>query len=155
MILIVISLILLLADIIVASIYSGKLPTCVSQCWYINGWLHYFLLAGCAIALMPKMISVTPDNYQIFAFASCAALVFVATAPDYLERSQKIIHSVSAIVCAACAIAWAIVTAPIGLFGCSLLILALVEKRSRLLWLELSAFATVYIGMITKCLYCL
>ena len=150
MILIIISLTLLLADIIVASLYSGKLPTCVSQCWYINGWLHYFLLAGCAISLMPAMISATPDNFQILAFASCAALVFVATAPEYLDKSQKIIHSVSAIVCAACAIAWAIVTMPIGLFGCSLLILAIAEKRCRLLWLELSAFATVYIAMLVS-----
>ena len=106
-----ISILLLLADIIIASIYSGKLPTCVSQCHYINGMVHYFLLAGCAIVLMPAMISATPDNFQILAFASCAALVFVATAPEYLDKSQKIIHSVSAIVCAACAIAWAIAQA--------------------------------------------
>ena len=148
MILIFISLALLLADIIIASIYSGKLPTCVSQCHYINGMVHYFLLAGCAIVLMPAMISATPDNFQILAFASCAALVFVATAPEYLDKSQKVIHSVSAIICAACAISWALIVVPYALSGCSLLIVSLLDKKRRLLWAELAAFTTAYIGVI-------
>lgn len=143
-----ISILLLLADIIIASIYSGKLPTCVSQCHYINGMVHYFLLAGAALTMLIDMVSITPDEWQFLSFLSCAALVFVASAASYLDRSQKYVHSVAAIICAACAISWALIVVPYALSGCSLLIVSLLDKKRRLLWAELAAFTTAYIGVI-------
>ena len=77
-----------------------------------------------------------------------AALLFVATAPSYLEKFEGRVHSISAIMCAACAIAWAVAVVPVALVGCALLIVAAFDKKHRLLWLELSAFATAYIGVI-------
>ena len=141
------SIIFLLLDVLFASIKKKSLVTCVSECWYHIKWTHYALLALAALMMLP-MLDYTPDNWQFLAFFACAALLFVATAPSYLEKFEGRVHSASAILCAACAIAWAVAVVPVALIGCVLLILAAFDRKHRLLWLELSAFATAYIGVI-------
>lgn len=145
------SLAFLLIDVLIASVLKKGLVTCVSECWYHLRWLHYALLLMAAIVMMPVMISHTPDNWQFLAFLACGALAFVASAPAYLEKFEGRVHSASAITCAACAIAWAFAVIPAALIGCVLLTVAAFDKPHRLLWLELSAFATAYIGVIIMC----
>ena len=142
------SIIFLLLDILMASTDKKSLVTCVSECWYHIKWTHYALLALAALMMLPPMLECTPDNWQFLAFIACASLVFVATALSYLEKFEGRVHSISAILCAACAIAWAVAVVPVALIGCVLLIIAAFDKKHRLLWLELSAFATAYIGVI-------
>ena len=142
------SIIFLLLDVLLASVEKKSLVTCVSECWYHIKWAHYALLALAALMMLPPMLDCTPYNWQVLAFFACALLVFVATAPSYLERFEGRVHSISAILCAVCAIAWAVVVVPVALVGCALLIVAAFDKTHRLLWLELSAFATAYIGVI-------
>ena len=142
------SIIFLLLDVLLASVEKKSLVTCVSECWYHIKLTHYFLLALAALMMLPPMLNCTPENWQFLAFIACASLVFVATAPSYLEKFEGRIHSISAILCAACAIAWAVAVVPVALVGCALLIVAAFDKTHRLLWLELSAFATAYIGVI-------
>lgn len=142
------SIIFLLLDVLLASVEKKSLVTCVSECWYHIKWTHYALLALAALMMLPPMLDCTPYNWQFLAFFACASLVFVATAPSYLEKFEGRVHSISAILCAACAIAWAAVVVPVALIGCVLLIVAAFDKKHRLLWLELSAFTTAYIGVI-------
>lgn len=142
------SIIFLLLDVLLASVEKKSLVTCVSECWYHIKWTHYVLLALAALMMLPPMLDCTPYNWQFLAFFACASLVFVATAPSYLEKFEGRVHSISAILCAACAIAWAAAVVPVALVGCALLIVAAFDKKHRLLWLELSAFATAYIGVI-------
>ena len=142
------SIIFLLLDVLSASVEKKSLVTCVSECWYHTRWTHYALLALAALMMLPPMLECTPDNWQFLAFFACASLVFVATAPSYLEKFEGRVHSISAILCAACAIAWAAVVVPVALIGCALLIVAAFDKTHRLLWLELSAFSTAYTGVI-------
>ena len=142
------SIIFLLLDVLLASVEKKSLVTCVSECWYHIKWTHYALLALAALMMLPPMLNCTPDNWQFLAFFACASLVFVATAPSYLEKFEGRVHSISAILCAACAIVWAAVVVPVALIGCALLIVAAFDKTHRLLWLELSAFTTAYIGVI-------
>lgn len=142
------SIIFLLLDVLLASVEKKSLVTCVSECWYHIKWTHYALLALAALMMLPPMLECTPDNWQFLAFFACASLVFVATAPSYLEKFEGRVHSISAILCAACAIAWAAAVVPVALIGCVLLIIAAFDKKHRLLWLELSAFSTAYIGVI-------
>ena len=142
------SIIFLLLDVLLASVEKKSLVTCVSECWYHIKWTHYALLALAALMMLPPMLDCTPYNWQFLAFIACASLVFVATAPSYLEKFEGRVHSISAILCAACAIAWAAVVVPVALIGCVLLIVAAFDKTHRLFWLELSAFATAYIGVI-------
>lgn len=142
------SIIFLLLDVLLASVEKKSLVTCVSECWYQIKWAHYALLALAALMMLPPMLDCTPYNWQFLAFFACASLVFVATAPSYLEKFEGRVHSISAILCAACAIAWAAAVVPVALVGCVLLIVAAFDKKHRLLWLELSAFATAYIGVI-------
>ena len=142
------SIIFLLLDVLLASVEKKSLVTCVSECWYHIKWTHYALLALAALMMLPPMLECTPDNWRFLAFFACASLVFVATAPSYLEKFEGRVHSISAILCAACAIAWAAAVVPVALVGCALLIVAAFDKTHRLLWLELSAFATAYIGVI-------
>ena len=141
------SIAFILLDIVLASFKKKSLVTCVSECWYHIKWTHYALIALAALMMLP-MLDYTPDRWQFLAFFACAALLFVATAPSYLERFEGRVHSVSAILCAACAIAWAVAVVPIALIGCVLLIVAAFDRKHRLLWLELSAFASTYIGVI-------
>lgn len=142
------SIIFLLLDVLLASVEKKSLVTCVSECWYHIKWTHYALLALAALMMLPPMLDCTPYNWQFLAFFACASLVFVATAPSYLEKFEGRVHSISAILCAACAIAWAAAVVPVALVGCALLIVAAFDKKHRLLWLELSAFATAYIGVV-------
>lgn len=143
-----ISIFCLLLDIIISSVCKGSLVTCVSQCWYYSKWLHYFLLAGAAFLMLLDMVTVTPEEWQFLSFLSCASLVFVASAASYLDRSQKYIHSVSAIICAVCAVIWASIVILPALLGGVLLIGSIFDKQHRLLWAELSAFVIAYIGVI-------
>ena len=147
MFMVYLSIIFLLLDVLLASFKKKSLVTCVSECWYQIRWAHYALLALAALMMLP-MLDYTPDRWQFLAFFACAALLFVATAPSYLEKFEGRVHSISAILCAACAMAWAVAVVPVALIGCALLIVAAFDKKHRLLWLELSAFATAYIGVI-------
>ena len=142
------SIAFLLLDVLLASVEKKSLVTCVSECWYHIKWTHYALLALAALMMLPPMLDCTPYNWQFLAFFACASLVFVATAPSYLEKFEGRVHSISAILCATCAIAWAVAVVTVALTGCVLLIVAAFDKKHRLLWLELSAFATAYIGVI-------
>ena len=142
------SIIFLLLDVLLASFVKTSLVTCVSECWYQIRWAHYALLSLAALMVMLPMLDCTPDNWQFLAFIACAALAFVASAPSYLEKFEGRVHSASAILCAACAIAWAMAVVPIALIGCVLLIVAAFDRKHRLLWLELCAFASTYIGVI-------
>ena len=142
------SIAFILLDIILASFKKKSLVTCVSECWYHVKLTHYFLLSLAALMVLLPMLDCTPDNWQFLAFIACAALAFVASAPSYLEKFEGKVHSASAILCAACAIAWAMAVVPIALIGCVLLIVAAFDRKHRLLWLELSAFASTYIGVI-------
>ena len=102
------SIVLLLLDVLLASVEKKSLVTCVSECWYHIKLAHYFLLSLAALTMLLPMLDCTPDNWQFLAFFACASLVFVATAPSYLEKFEGRVHSISAILCAACAIAWAV-----------------------------------------------
>lgn len=142
------SILLLLSDVLLAALRLGDLPDCVSQCWYINKYLHYALLLCAAMLMLPAMLMVTPDNSQFLAFFACAALVFVATVPCYLDVSQKKIHFISAAICAVSAIIWAFSVCSIALIGLTVVFIAVKDVRHRLLWAELACFTTAYLGVI-------
>lgn len=139
---------MLVLDITLASLRKGSLVTCVSECWYQLSWVHYIFLVNVAMTMMIPMLCLTPENFKFLSFFACGALVFVATAPSYLEYFEGKVHSVSAIICAVFAVAWAVVVVPVALAGCVFAIPAMFDKVHRLLWFELCAFASAYIGVI-------
>lgn len=144
-----ISLALLLLDIALAWRVRGSLPDCVSACWYAIGYWHYFLLVGASMALLPYMLCVTKEDFQIVAFLCCACISFVGTAPNYkTDEMEHNVHFASAGLSAVCSIAWALAMCPPALACWVIALYSFVDSKRWLLWCELSCFGSVYAGLI-------
>lgn len=138
--------------------YSGKVPPSLSETYYIlpGNWRHCFtgMMWSVSFLLLPVAFKVTAEVWQFLIFLALAAICFVGAAPEFHEKTEGRVHTISAYIAAALGIAWALIATKgwpwlaLSFFGN--LVAALVTdtvKDSRIFWLEMVAFATVYLSI--------
>lgn len=154
----------------------GHLPKSLSETYYYlgsnfvyprEGWndnfnrlkasIFTFALWVMAFLLLPVMISKTPESLQFLTFLAIAGICFVGAAPEFKDSFEGKVHSTSAIISAVFGILWATVVIgaagriALGVSVFVVLAVALMTdslKSSRTFWLELVAFATVYLSVL-------
>lgn len=148
-VLLFISISVFVAYLIGIIIYKG-IPNSISESYYIIGedklesslftWFCWIV----TITLLPFWLD---NGGGILAFAACAGLSFVGSAPLF-KSHEKTIHFASAVVCFVAAYLWLFINFR-TIFFISIAVLGLflfVKKRT--FWWEITAFTTIYISMI-------
>lgn len=167
----IISALIFLSYLVIVVRYCRGVPPSLSMTYYILGLsrdpqdqsfrrlrasVFTFVLWAMALLLIAPMMDATPERWQFLSFLCLASICFVGAAPEFLEQSVSRFHIASALVAAAAGVSWAVVAGGragvVGLFSSAVICLALslasrTLKESRVWWLELVAFGTVYITM--------
>lgn len=166
MILTIISLLIFVVYLACVLKYIGHVPQSLSETYYLIGGkpfnrlrasLFTFMMWTVAFMLLPAMLNVTPGNMQFLAFLALTGICFVGAAPEFYEEFQGRIHTASAVIAAVFGLAWAMfagnglgwVALVLSLFGAMAGAISTKSIKScRIFWLEMIAFATVYLTMI-------
>lgn len=120
-----------------------RIPTMLSEMYYMTGRIFSVLLSALAIFFLPPMLD--SNGIQCAAFITCAGLLFVAIAPAYLDTEELKVHKGGAIVSAMASVLWAysISVIPTAIFA-MLAIALCIYKRSRwLFWVECAAILNI------------
>jgi hypothetical protein len=110
------------------------------------------------VFLMPCWLEISEGSpFQFTAFLSAAGVLFVGAAPAFKSSSlENAVHQWSAYICAAAAIAWICLVTPywwiilivLGIIAL-LAIVTKTVKSSYIYWLEMVAFISTFISIVT------
>jgi hypothetical protein len=111
-------------------------------CWYI------------AITLLTYWLENSGGNSQFLTFLSAAGLFFVGGAAHFrASKIAKAVHTWGAITCAGMALLWLCI-AGLWIWPCVLLIIgsiiAVLDRRNWLFWLEVAGFLSIYVTLLTN-----
>lgn len=107
--------------------------------------------------LIPVWLEATEgSNLQFLSFLTCAAIMFVGAAPNFKGIGvENVVHIVSAVIAAVCAMLWCIFVVGSGIIIVGYLLLffnlALCTnslKTSYVFWLEMAAFISLFTSLI-------
>lgn len=112
-------------------IKEKKIPHSISETrYYLDNpiWFTVIMLF-ISYNLLPLIIKVTPEYYQIFAFLSCIGISFIGVADDFRgSKSTDIIHTIAAMTSFICSQIWVGLTVPNILYTWILILLYFVVK---------------------------
>jgi hypothetical protein len=102
-------LILLVVCLLITIAYNSyifirfkKVPQSLSETSYLfGGNKRYFFTAYCMIVcllLLPLLLEITPNNFQIIPFIFCGGLSFAGCSPLFRKGLDKKIHYISAYI---------------------------------------------------------
>lgn len=165
MILTIISLLIFVVYLFFAIKRYG-IPTSLSETYYLLGGepfnrlkasIFTFMMWAISFTLLPAMLDITPEDRQFLIFLALGAICFVGTAPNFKETFEGKVHTTSAVFAAFFGLSWALAM-PHGFICVGLSLLAVLVgalatatiKDSRTFWLEMVAFASVYMTAIVN-----
>ena len=103
---IIIAITILVIYTVTLCVVNKRIPNSLSQSVFMlspsASWLWTLVMGFVAVAVMPKMLEVSGDNWKFLAFLSCIGLIFVALCPlsprkDGIEYE---VHMTGAWMCA-------------------------------------------------------
>lgn len=134
-----------------ALIKLKKIPSSISESWYLLGDNNRILFTLFCWSIGFLMFFQTNGSSPLF-FISGAALFFVGAAAAFKQKMTRDVHVVSAIVLIASALAGILVEreflAPsiaFGIIGGGLYIL---KPNNKTFWIEIVAFASIIFGLL-------
>lgn len=145
----ILTLVIALAYLGISIKVSGGIPVSLSDTYYKLGnrkWLFQVAMAFVAVTLYPVWFSASSEELIGLAFASCASLLFVASAPCFREELQGKVHYSAAVVCCVSVFLWQILE---GLWDVTLWfvflagMLTLHDKNKWCWWLECAAIGSL------------
>lgn len=138
-------------------------PESLSNTYYLwkersnKGWLFPLMMYIVVALMMPAWISMSEgSDFQSLAFLAPSAIAFVGTAPAFKSDGlENKVHSISAVIAAACSLAWVALVTPywwmilicLGLFALAS-ILTSSYKTCLVYWLEQVAFGSTFTAAI-------
>ena len=166
MILTLLSLSIFLLYLAIVLRYINHVPQSLSETFYLIGdqpkcYLFTATLWVMVFTLMPPLLDITADNWDFLAFLALTGIGFVGAAPFFHDSGEGTVHTVAAIIaavfglawCAAALKWWSAATIGVSLAGCTFGAYKTKTIRSgRTFWLEMVAFASVYLSAIIKML---
>jgi hypothetical protein len=138
-------------------------PESLSNTYYLwkekngKGWLFPLMMYAVVALMMPAWITMSEgSDFQFLAFLAPSAIAFVATAPAFKSDDlENKVHSISAVIAAACSLAWVALVTPywwviLIWFGLIALgsILTSSYKSCLVYWLEQVAFGATFTSAI-------
>lgn len=139
------------------------IPESLSNTYYLykeksgKSWLFCLMMYLVVALMMPAWITMSEgSNFQFLAFLAPAAIAFVGTAPAFLASDlENKVHSISALIAAACSLLWVILVTPywwvmpiwLGFIALAS-ILTSSYKTCLVYWLEQVAFGSTFTAAI-------
>ena len=139
------------------------IPESLSNTYYLwkehngKGYLFCLMMYAVVALMMPAWISMSEgSDFQFLAFLAPAAITFVGTAPRFKDTElENKVHSISAVIAAACSLAWVALVTPywwvILIWLCIVAALAVLTssyKSCLVYWLEQVAFGATFTSAI-------
>lgn len=140
-----------------------SIPVSLSNTYYLwkekngKGWLFCLMMYLVVALMMPAWISLSEgSDFQFLAFLAPASIAFVGTAPRFKDSQlESRVHTVSAIIAAACSLLWVVLVTPDGwvmLIWCGFIggvsVLTSSYKTCLVYWLETIAFGSTFTAAI-------
>ena len=138
-------------------------PESLSNTYYLwkerngRGYVFCLMMYIVVALMMPAWISLSEgSNFQFLAFLAPASIAFVGAAPRFKDTElENKVHSISAVIAAACSLAWVALVTPywwmilicLGLFALES-ILTSSYKTALVYWLEQVAFGATFTSAI-------
>lgn len=147
----------------VISVAIFGLPESLSNTYYLYekksgiGWLFCLAMYLVVMLMMPAWIGMSENNnWQFLAFLAPASIMFVGTAPRFKDGDlENKVHTISAIIAAACSLAWVALVTPywwVMLIWLGFIALAAIltssYKTAYVYWLEQVAFGSTFTAAI-------
>ena len=138
-------------------------PESLSNTYYLwkerngRGYVFCLMMYIVVALMMPAWISLSEgSNFQFLAFLAPASIAFVGAAPRFKDTElENKVHSISAVIAAACSLAWVALVTPywwmiLVWFGFIALaaILTSSYKTCLVYWLEQVAFGATFTSAI-------
>lgn len=139
------------------------IPESLSNTYYLykekrnKGWLFPLMMYAVVALMMPAWITMSEgSDFQFLAFLAPAAIAFVGTAPAFKSDDlENKVHSISAVIAAACSLAWVALVTPYWVtIPAWLVFVAAVASSTRsvktalVYWLEQVAFGATFTSAI-------
>lgn len=147
----------------VVSLDAFDVPESLSNTYYLwkerngRGYVFCLMMYIVVALMMPAWISLSEgSNFQFLAFLAPASIAFVGTAPRFLDDDlENKVHSISAVIAAACSLAWVVLVTPywwmILIWLCivaAVSVLTSSYKSCLVYWLEQVAFGATFTSAI-------
>lgn len=162
MVLVIISLLIFVVYLIFSLRYIGHVPASLSETFYLIGKARHCFTAmmfSIAVTLLPAMLNITPESRQFLAFLALSAICFVGAAPNFKDEFEGKVHKTSAVIAAVCGLLWVVFATDawpmiiLSVFCASMAAFRTNTARtSRVFWLEMIAFGSVYLSAIIQAL---
>ena len=139
------------------------IPESLSNTYYLwkdkngKGYLFCLMMYAVVAFMMPAWITMSEgSNFQFLAFLAPASIAFVGTAPRFKDSQlESRVHTISAIIAAACSLAWVALVTPywwvmliwLG-FIAGASVLTSSYKTAYVYWLEQVAFGSTFTAAI-------
>lgn len=150
---------------VVVCINQIGIPESISATFYklrYKTWftITMFLTAG---LLMPAILEITPEGYQLVAFLACIGMMLVGAAPNFREGLDKKVHKAGAVMCIAFSQVWVALTCPwaLALWIAYLIYTAIMMKKKwkgnfisaflltkPMFWVEIAALIVTYLTIL-------
>lgn len=126
----------------------------ISDNYYVSRhrWTFTFTMLVQAILMSLLMIQLAPENIQFAGFFAGAGLAFVGVAAAYKESITNTVHTFGAVISGIMSLVWTFnICLPISLIAILVVLLLLIRRgRNTIYWVEVTAFAMVYLTSIIK-----
>lgn len=145
------------------SLVYFDVPESLSNTYYLykekcgKGWLFCIMMYAVVLLMMPAWIGLSEgSDWQFLAFLAPASIMFVGTAPRFKDSQlESRVHTVSAIIAAACSLLWVALVTPywwVMLIWLGFIALASVltssYKTAYVYWQEQVAFLSTFTAAI-------
>ena len=140
------------------------IPESLSNTYYLwkdkngKGYLFCLMMYAVVAFMMPAWLTLSEGStFQFLAFLAPMSIAFVGTAPKFKDdKLEGNVHSISAVIAAACSLAWVALITPYWwmiLIWLGLIAIASIftssYKTAYVYWLEQVAFGATFTAAIT------
>lgn len=133
-----------------AYILHWGIPCSISDTYYqtVRKWLFPVCTAVSGVMALVPLLNITPETYKFVAFLIVASILFVAAAPAFKEELTQQVHYGAASVLGLSAIVWLILTTGVPYIVITAGIIAMLDRRHFLFWVEVGLLYNLYASLI-------
>lgn len=149
------SLILTILYVVMLCVKNNGIPIHLSQSFYIlkHKFIFSLFLLSLTFMLLPPLLEITPTEYEFLSFLTGASVAFIGVTPNFMEKFEGRIHSISAYIAVASSQLLILLTKPIILIiwiiaALSMLLYKSLKRENEInyiFWIEIIGLTTIFI----------